>query len=358
MDSSVHCIGLEMRAWLPSVRPAHTWLKDTSGSTSRKSSQWGDHVAKVHIRAIATVPSAPRSVDIETFRRVAFAPETPLIIPGSHDTPALKKWFHHGNDYIPTSFSPYLSQFKSALFPYEFIQRSSSVANSDEYIEFRDWLHGQDDVLAQQLTEVLRILAGTSSNGHLNFHQFSAPLALLVEAVGYNKLQDDSRKRIKQLYIAQSQLDDLPEPLRDDIPTPEIVKLAGRGDIYDSSLWAGLEPTYTPLHRDPNPNLFWQLVSGKTIRLLPPNQGQRLYARVQSELGSMGNSRFRGAEMMQGPERAAFYNAIWGSESPRDVHEATLKSGDSLFIPKGWWHSVLSTFDDGRLNVSVNWWFR
>ncbi|KAH8204456.1 hypothetical protein TruAng_001372 [Truncatella angustata] len=312
-------------------------------------------------RAITTVNEQRRSEtetldpDLESFRQHAFTPELPLVMRNSHLFAPVRHWFVN-HDGPSASLSDYLTQHSSVVFPYEFLH-STAPGDKDSVLSFIDWLRAQDEQLAL-------CLAGTLSNTGRDipeestvFHQFFAPLDLLSKASEYNKLQA-TESRVKRLYIAQSQLNELPEPLRNDLPVPSIVEHAGKGDVYDSSIWLGLEPTYTPLHRDPNPNLFVQLLSDKTIRLLTPTLGQQLYARVQNQLGSRGNSRFRGTEMMQGPERAALYDAVWGSELSEDILEAVLQPNDALFIPKGWWHSVRSNFHDGRLNASVNWWFR
>jgi hypothetical protein len=310
-------------------------------------------------RSISSVSVASNDIDIGAFRQRAFTPGSPLLIRSlGHESPVAEKWFQRDqHDSSAVSLAPYVSQFNSALFAYELV-RNSSAGGSDSYTLFQDWLHGQDKDLAQQLAEVTQDVTKVASDGCPRFYQFSAPLGLLSKAIEYNSFQKNEATRVRQLYIAQSQLNDLPEPLRCDLPVPQIVQQAGKGDIYDSSIWLGLEPTYTPLHRDPNPNLFVQMMSAKSIRLLIPSRGQQLYARVQQELGSTANSRFRGSEMMEGPERAALYEAVWGLSPPDDIQEAVLEPGDSLFIPKGWWHSVKSVFSDGRLNASANWWFR
>ena len=61
---------------------------------------------------------------------------------------------------------------------------------------------------------------------------------------------------------------------------------------------------------------------------------------------------------MAGTEKAALDEAVWGELAPEDIKEAKLDAGDALFIPLGWWHSVKSAHNEGRLNGSVNWWFR
>ncbi|EJP67934.1 Lysine-specific demethylase 8 [Beauveria bassiana D1-5] len=211
----------------------------------------------------------------------------------------------------------------------------------------------QDQIIAGILHSTLADSAGD------RFFQLFAPLKLLHKALEFNQLRKASGESTVELYIAQSLLADLPTRLQQDVPTPTLVLEAGKGDVYSSSIWLGTEPTYTPLHRDPNPNLFCQLHNQKVVRLLPPQLGEKLYLQVQVQLRLQGSSRMRGVEMMEGEERKVLQEAVWEPETPiEEMCEAELDAGDALFIPEGWWHSVKSSGASGDLNGSVNWWFR
>jgi hypothetical protein len=165
-----------------------------------------------------------------------------------------------------------------------------------------------------------------------------------------------------RLYLAQCQLLDLPAVLREDFPIPELVARAGKGDVYDTNVWIGHPPTYTPLHRDPNPNLFVQLAGEKVVRLLAPADGQAVFGAVRRELGKSGGreaAAFRGEEMMQGEERMLLDKMVW--ESPVSAgsdagvgFEARLGVGDGLFIPKGWWHSIKGVGEGVTGSVSIH----
>ena len=169
-----------------------------------------------------------------------------------------------------------------------------------------------------------------------------------------------------RLYLAQAPLAALPAALHNDLPIPQYVARAGKGDIYDSNLWIGVPPTYTPLHKDPNPNLFVQLAGCKRVRLLEPNAGDRILKRVnlrlrqESSNGYMeGSKSFRGEEMMKGEERRLLEDTVWNEEeafSGCEGLEAELEAGDGLFIPQGWWHSIKGV--GHGVTASVNWWFR
>lgn len=347
----------------------------TRGAFTRSIQSLPLHLQRNH-RGLATVPAFPKSADAvgcEEFRQAAFDINRPLLlsghplraIPGGSKPSVfglLPKWFgsdpaarHHGA-------TPYLQRFSATIFPYELVQGPEQQFADDGAGEnirgFTRWLSTADQpnykLLAQLLEHHLDTLGPSSQDVQLL--RFQAPLALLFAALDYNA--SHGRRRVTRLYIAQAPLNDLPRELGDDIPQPDIVKYSGKGDVYDSSIWLGLEPTYTPWHRDPNPNLFCQLCSSKVVRLLPPSAGDRIFRDVQMQLGSSGSSRIRGEEMMQGPERHLLHEAIWGESATADIQEAELDAGDALFIPKGWWHSVKSGSGDGRLNGSVNWWFR
>lgn len=88
--------------------------------------------------------------------------------------------------------------------------------------------------------------------------------------------------------------------------------------------------------------------------------GLGLFYNIQKRLGQNASASIRGVEMMDGPEFNLLEKAVWDDQevekSRLQVYETLVQAGDSLFIPKGWWHSVKSSGDD--LNVSVNWWFR
>ncbi|EGZ68185.1 Clavaminate synthase-like protein [Neurospora tetrasperma FGSC 2509] len=167
---------------------------------------------------------------------------------------------------------------------------------------------------------------------------------------------------LTNLYIAQAPLSHLPSPLRSDLPTPLLVSHAGRGDIYSSSIWLGLQPTYTPWHRDPNPNLFCQLCGTKVLRLMAPKRGEALFRGVMASLAvAAGSGKIRGEEMMKGEQRRALERAVWagdGEGADDMMYEVTVQAGDMLFMPLGWWHSVKSAGEEGGINGSVNWWFR
>ncbi|KAG6002035.1 hypothetical protein E4U54_000962 [Claviceps lovelessii] len=227
----------------------------------------------------------------------------------------------------------------------------------DSAFAFCEFLSASSDTTDQIMAGMLRSALDESPN--MDFYQTHAPYKLLIKALQFNQSRDAAVRDPLQLYIAQSPLSDLPQPLQNDIRAPELVRRTGKGDIYNTSIWLGTEPTYTPLHRDPNPNLFCQLWSRKVVRLLPPSTGDRLFFEVQEQVQQQGNSRIRTADMMQGKERPVLHDAIWENESPPDdMCEAELEAGDALFIPEGWWHSVKSMQSNGSLNASVNWWFR
>ena len=308
--------------------------------------------------AVETITSDVDGVSLEAFRHRALIPEKPVLISTRNDTrsnptdtrslsctiPAAVKWFsyrpfdQHGGAPTHQSITPsdYLDPFAATIFPYEFIIDSTKT--------LRGWAEGESQDLLSNLHELL---------GHSKgFHRFNAPLALFLRACR----PATGLPQLKGLYIAQAQISDLPKQLQDDLPTPRIVANAGKGDIYDANLWMGIPPTYTPLHKDPNPNLFVQLASSKRIRLFRPNTGAAMFHEIQQQIGQTSSSTFRGDEMMEGPERDASDESVWGNSVTKEGFEVTVYPGDALFIPKGWWHSIKSV--DTEVTASVNWWFR
>jgi hypothetical protein len=220
----------------------------------------------------------------------------------------------------------------------------------------------------------LEITTTTSCGvSHATFNRIDAPLDILLSHI---EKDSGGKDNTQSIYLAQHDLRDLPQPLKDDLPTPYLVKHAGKGDLYSSSLWLGRPPTYTPLHRDPNPNLFMQLAGTKIVRLFRPEIGDAVFNRAinllrQSKTGQQTlpdhhsrSASFRGEEMMMGRERSILHDLVWSDPSSTNdnssilqhTQEARLGLGQVLFIPKGWWHSVKGVGDG--VTASANWWFR
>ncbi|KAF5027625.1 hypothetical protein F66182_251 [Fusarium sp. NRRL 66182] len=336
--------------------PGSPWIRRLSKKTTSCQRQLSSQATPI----IPLQPAHTRETTVEEFRGLAFKPQKPMLFgrlagSPSEQLPAMHKWFKTQSDK-PTALSTYMNQFQGALFPYEVF---ASTSHQKRMIpRFREWISDKsepaDELLGRFWHDSFEDLDARS------FFQLHAPLRLLYKALEFNQsLSKEEKEEPLRLYIAQSSLSDLPPELQKDVPTPELIRRVGKGDVYSSSIWLGTEPTYTPLHRDPNPNLFCQLCSSKVIRLMAPKTGDMLYSRVQTRLQKQGNSRIRTEDMMQGEEREALFDAVWGEGSlPKATYEAHLGRGDALFIPNGWWHSVKSLGDCGHLNGSVNWWFR
>jgi len=253
---------------------------------------------------------------VTTFRELAFTPALPHLLPQGAFTslPAKSKWFCSAErNTSPAGLNfAYLSKFDSTSVPLELTSFSGASADS-------------------------------KSDGQQQFSRGDFPLSFFLDYVEQATSEDhgvNHQGNIPGVYLAQCPLSSLPSEMNDDVPTPCIVKQAGRGDIYDSSIWIGLAPTYTPLHKDPNPNLFVQLAGKKVIRLLEPAIGNEIYAEVQRGLKQHGSAAIRDEKMMLGPEKELLDEAVWGTEARAVGYEAVLKAGDGIFVPKGWWHSV------------------
>ncbi|KXX74372.1 putative lysine-specific demethylase JMJD5 [Madurella mycetomatis] len=269
--------------------------------------------------------------------------------------PALAKWFTFSKQGGTADLTPYLKEHSGLILPYELV-----ISPQTPISRLVSWLSNSTTSLHKHLASLLEHITlghsetppttnpDASTPSEARFLRFEAPLALLAATLEFNKHHHHHRHQpLTQLYIAQAPLSLLPAPLLADVPTPALVRGAGRGDVYSSSIWLGLEPTYTPWHRDPNPNLFCQLRGRKAVRMLPPRRGEVLFREAVQRVrpgGGGASPRIRGEEMMHGRERRVLWEAVWGGGGdgdapPGEMVEAVVEEGDALFIPLGWWHS-------------------
>ncbi|WPG99153.1 Hypothetical protein R9X50_00196400 [Acrodontium crateriforme] len=316
-----------------------------------------------HVQRQVPILSSP---DIDTFRDQAFVPALPFLLPRHtfRDLPAIRNWFLHqptntsNGPLSPALNLSYLARFGSTIVPLEITNNDHFVRTSQALSFFLACVNASSSSYEQAISPPKRINRYFSAR-----RPGSRPIRRSVvtkRATGdFFSSSSAISTPTARVYLAQATLSDLPQALRDDLsPTPSYVLEAGKGDVYDTSIWLGEAPTYTPLHRDPNPNLFVQLAGRKSVRLVRPDVGMGIFAKVQERIGGNASATMRGEEMMAGPEKLALEEEVWGddSEFKASMWEAEVGVGDGLFIPKGWWHSIKGTGEG--MTGSVNWWFR
>ena len=131
-----------------------------------------------------------------------------------------------------------------------------------------------------------------------------------------------------------------PPPFHDDYQVPPYCTAAAH---LRAKLWLGKAGTVTPLHRDVPHNLHVHLTGRKRWLLFPPDQSSRLYSR--GLVSGMPNFSAVDPEDPDYDRHPRFRDAV--------AFGATLDSGETLFIPHGWWHHTRS-LDDA---VSMNFWW-
>jgi hypothetical protein len=320
-------------------------------------------------------------LETEEFRRKAFLPQLPLLITTSIDPtvntattssiPATNKWFSVQTRTDDGAFPgfryklqrSYLELYRDTILPYELSEPLISCAGGENLPKDAE-RQLQKSISPELAAHTFLGLAG----GHVlntlqsdsTFRTFQAPLDLLlqvsrsIEERAENTTQGEGNLSGRlQLYVAQARISELPRGLQNDLPVPRLVKEAGRGDIYDANIWLGIPPTYTPLHKDLNPNLFIQLASSKAVRIFSPDVGGEIFRDIQQRIGGNATSTLRGDEMMQGREKVYFESAVWNPTRVTDGYEVVVRPGDALFIPKGWWHSIKSIGLDINASVSM-----
>eukprot|EP00930_Biecheleria_cincta_P041216 TRINITY_DN28223_c0_g1_i1.p1 TRINITY_DN28223_c0_g1~~TRINITY_DN28223_c0_g1_i1.p1 ORF type:complete len:479 (+),score=82.46 TRINITY_DN28223_c0_g1_i1:48-1484(+) len=140
-------------------------------------------------------------------------------------------------------------------------------------------------------------------------------------------------------YLAQHALLDQIPSLAADVPTPDLALCGPKGELL-RQIFFGPRGTVTPLHHDPYENIFCQVVGAKYLRLYPPAESHRLYARHAQDTLS-NNSAMEPADLLEG-EVSGSYTDRFPEFLKAAFVDVILEPGDQLYLPRGWWHYVKS----------------
>ncbi|KZT71073.1 Clavaminate synthase-like protein [Daedalea quercina L-15889] len=183
----------------------------------------------------------------------------------------------------------------------------------------------------------------------------------------------------RQLYLAQWRAsDDIPALAELVQPPPLLAPLLRNDpvtvDLYQTSFFIGPAGAVTPLHYDPYFNLYQVYASSdpnryaKHIFLLPPD-AREFVGRADGQ-HTLRNTSPIDLSLKPSPNGDDFVLVPEPSTPSHSVEamlqlgcSCVLREGETLFIPKGWWHRVENVIlgeelpSDSGWTAGIGWWW-
>jgi len=190
---------------------------------------------------------------------------------------------------------------------------------------YQNLVEGGKITFAQYLDWVLEIAGGDDFRAILNSDSSVSAIVRAVCDSGFERS-----------YYLDIKLGALSKDLLKDVRTPGWY----RTDPVDAFFWCGVLGTSSGMHFDLTPNCNVQVVGQKHFIMCPPSNGRLLYRN-------------------QGGAHCRFDPNILDFEQfplARDAQfwRCTLRAGESLYIPAGWFHQVTVT-SAWAVNVNFFW---
>jgi ribosomal protein L16 Arg81 hydroxylase len=151
-------------------------------------------------------------------------------------------------------------------------------------------------------------------------------------------LKDGANVYITQVSISKA----LPELLPD---IPQLRHLTAERKVTAINLWVSGNSRKTGLHYDTGDKFLVQIKGRKRILLFPPKQSSNLYPALSDK-----NYPHVSRVDVFCPDKAKFPQY---ETAETEKQESILEPGDTLYLPRLWWHAVETI----ETSISVNFWW-
>ncbi|MCD7453381.1 Lysine-specific demethylase jmj30 [Datura stramonium] len=155
------------------------------------------------------------------------------------------------------------------------------------------------------------------------------------------RIRSNDTTSVETTYLAQHQLFDQIQELRQDIVIPDYC-FTGGGEIRSLNAWFGPAGTVTPLHHDPHHNILAQVVGKKYVRLYPASLSDELHPHSETMLSNSSQVDLDNIDEKEFPKILDL-----------EFQDCILEEGEMLYIPPKWWHYVRSL----TTSFSVSFWW-
>ncbi|CAE6397141.1 unnamed protein product [Rhizoctonia solani] len=153
--------------------------------------------------------------------------------------------------------------------------------------------------------------------------------------------------------------------LLSDVPKEILWASEALGRTPDAvNIWIGGSRSVTSVHSDPYENIYAVVRGAKHFTLLPPTEGYTLHEQRVPHAKYTRTAPYLPLEIEPIPDstvRWAEVDPTLSSISDSEVGaplRVTVKAGDALYLPAGWWHHVAQSGDsESGVCIAVNWWY-
>ncbi|GFZ45061.1 hypothetical protein JCM24511_02787 [Saitozyma sp. JCM 24511] len=123
------------------------------------------------------------------------------------------------------------------------------------------------------------------------------------------------------------------------------------------NLWIGSSRSTTSFHHDPYENIYHVLSGSKTFTLLSPIEG--LWLDQQFHPSATLQRTPSGLKPIPDPPPSPPIPWVASPTLPRNARAiiVSVRAGESLYLPAGWWHQVEQSPGREGLAVAVNYWY-